>query len=99
METITLAAPEVQPQVVTTDYRVSRLTLDVDNSLIIVLLKGTNGEHPEFRYTGAEATALIVALNKANLNPATGGKSLQRRILEKLITDGKLSGTVNGVPD
>jgi len=57
----------------------------------------------EFRYGGPAGTDadrtkahnLMVALNKANLTI----KSLQKRILEQLTTDGLLLGTVNGTPE
>ena len=94
-ETIVLTAPEVVPAITTTDYRVIRLLLEFEHAEISIHLRGTNGERKEFRYEGTEATNLMVALNKANLTV----KSLQRRILEKLIADGKLQGAVSGVPD
>lgn len=94
-ETVTLAIPEVTPQITTTDYRVSYLQMDWERASIVIHLRGTNGERKEIRYDGAEATALMVALNKANLST----KSLQRRILEKAVADSKIVGTVTGVPD
>ena len=95
METLTLSTPETTPAIVTTDYKVALLMLDVEGAQIAVHLRGSNGERKEFRYNGAEATALMVALNKANL----AAKSLQRRILEKLTADGLIAGAVTGVPD
>lgn len=95
METLTLTSPEVTPQVTTTDYRVMVLTLNVEGAEIVIVLRGTNGERKEARYNGPQATSLIVALNKANLSI----KSLQRRVLEQLVADGKLSGAVSGTPD
>lgn len=94
-EFLTLAAPEIIPAVTTTDYKVALLLLDVEGAQIAIHVRGTNGERKEFRYEKAEAVALLHALNTANLTV----KSLQRRILEKLIADGKLVGAVNGVPD
>lgn len=45
------------------------------------------------------ADVLVIALNKANLNPATGGKSLNRRALEHLQGEGKIpAGSVVGTP-
>lgn len=95
METLSLTTPETVPAITTTDYRVIVLHLDLEGAQIAIHLRGTNGERREFRYEGAEATQLLVALNKANLSI----KSLQRRILEKLIADGKLAGNVTGAPD
>jgi hypothetical protein len=57
--------------------------------------RGDNNEYTSIGYEGTEATNLMVALNKANLST----KSLHRRIMEKAIADGKLSGTISGVPD
>lgn len=95
MESVTLTAPEVTPAITTTDYKVASLRLDVEGAIVVIILRGTNGERKEFRYENSEATALMVALNKANLSI----KSLQRRVLEKLVADGKLAGTIAGSPD
>jgi hypothetical protein len=95
METLSLTTPEVIPAITTTDYKVALLLLDMDGAQISIHLRGTNGERKEFRYDGADATALMVSLNKANLTV----KSLQRRILEKLTADGKMAGAVTGIPD
>ena len=94
-ETLVLTTAEVTPQITTTDYRVIYLLLDWEQKLIVIHLRGTNGERKEFRYEGTVALNLMVALNKSDLSI----KSLQRRILEKLIADGKLSGSVTGTPD
>lgn len=94
-EALTLTTAEVIPEVRTTDYHVVRLWLGWEEQLILIGLRGTNGERKEFRYEGQTATGLMTALNKANLSV----KSLQRRILEKLSADGKLEGTVTGTPD
>lgn len=94
-EIVQLTTPEITPQITTTDYRVFYLLLDWERASIVIHLRGTNGERKEARYDGAEATTLMVGLNKANLTI----KSLHRRILERLIADGKLSGTVSGSPD
>ena len=93
METLTLTTPEVTPQITTADYKVALLVIDVEGASIVIHLRGANGERKEFRYDDAATT--IRALNTANLQV----KSLQRRILEKLIADGKLAGNVSGVPD
>jgi hypothetical protein len=95
MESLTLTTPEVVPAITTTDYRVIVLLLDWESAQIAIHLRGTNGERKEIRYEGAEATNLMVSLNKANLTV----KSLQRRILEKLGADGLINGSVTGVPD
>jgi hypothetical protein len=94
-ETLTLTTAEITPQISTTDYRVVRLWLGWDEQLIVIQLRGTNGERREFRYEGQTAIDLMVALNKANLTI----KSLQRRLLERLVADGFLAGAVTGAPE
>lgn len=92
-ELITLTAPVVPPSV--TDYRVTGLILNFGGQKLSVELTGTNGERLTHNYVGSTAVTLMVSLNKANL--AT--KSLQRRILERLVADGVLAGTISGSPD
>lgn len=64
---------------------------------IHIVLMDQNGKTSDHYYREADgALGLILALNKANL----AIKSLQRRILEKLLADGKLVvGTITGTPD
>jgi hypothetical protein len=38
---------------------------------------------------------MMISLNKVNLSV----KSLHRRVIEQLINDGKLDGTISGSPD
>lgn len=45
------------------------------------------------------ADVLVKALNKANLNPATGGKTMDRRALEHLVAEGKIpAASITGTP-
>ncbi len=76
-------------------WKVSFLGLDVEQSTISIGLVSNNGKHTSAQYTGAVAVTLLNALNKANLTV----KSLQKRILERLLADGKFDGSVSGVPD
>lgn len=92
MEQIDLTTPITPPA--TTNYRVVRLFLDWPNGLINIDLVDENGKIAPFQYTGAEATSLMLFLNTANLSI----KSLHRRVLEKLVADGKLDGTISGTP-
>lgn len=92
-ELLTLTAPLVPPSV--TDYRVTGLSLNFGGQKITIQLTGTNGETLQHSIVGSTAIDLMVALNKANL--AT--KSLQRRVLERLVADGVLAGTISGSPD
>lgn len=83
------------PQSVT-DYRISIIKFNWDEAKIHIVLKDTQGDTITAGYTGAEATSLMIALNKANLTT----NSLQKRTLERLVTDGKIPiGTVTGSPD
>ena len=91
-EQIDLSVPVAQPTIA--NYIVSSLNLDWDNARIVINLRDNTGQISTFAYTGATATALMVALNKANLT----SNSLQKRIFTQLIADGKLAGTVSGAP-
>jgi hypothetical protein len=93
MEFITLAVPIQPPALIT--YRVSLLLLDWDNSRIQVSLTSNTGEMKNFVYEKEIARNLMTAINKSNLAAA----SLHKRIIQFLITDGKLNGAVTGVPD
>ena len=42
-----------------------------------------------------QATNFMVVLNKANLST----KSLHKRIMERLVTDGRIAGTIGGTPN
>lgn len=91
METVTLTVP-----IAASSLRVSRLILDWDVAVIEVLLYAQNGRRFEYLYTGATATAFMVALNKANLST----KSLHRRIIERLMLDYlDLAGAITGAVD
>lgn len=93
MEQINLTAPITTPNL--SDYRVVYLAFDWDHPSITITLRGTNGERKNWSYSGATATTLMVALNKANLSV----KSLHRRVIEQLQADGVLVGTIAGSPD
>ena len=66
-----------------------------EQATIKVGFRGDNGEYTSISWDGAVATALMIVLNKANL----GAKSENKRLMEKAIVDGKLAGTISGVPD
>lgn len=76
------------------DLSVSKIILDWDGQGLIIVV-GKGDVRREFAYNGAQAVTLMTAINKANLTV----KSLQRRILEQLVSDGKLVGTISGAPD
>ena len=95
-EQVDLTTPITKPT--TNYYRVVLLTLDWDAAYIAIRLKGQNGEFLDFIYRDelplTEATTLMTTLNTANLST----NSLHKRILNKLVADGKLAGTVSGTP-
>lgn len=91
MEQLTLTAP-----ISVTTYQVSLVLFDWDRAYIQVIVKDSAGKLVQCTYTGATATSLMVALNKANLSV----QSLHRRIISQLVTDGQLpGGNVTGSPD
>lgn len=96
-EQINLTSPIVPPTI--NFYKVVGLVLNrglaSNEAEIAITLAGPNGERVQFYYSGLTAFNLIVALNKMNLSVI----SLERRILNQLISDGKLVGTVTGTPD
>lgn len=96
--------------ITTTLWRVQALTLfrglssDVGGvvsspaeSRITVHLVGDNGARKSHTWFGTAADNDIIALNKANLSGAGG--SLEKRILNRLVADGVIAGTVAGSPD
>jgi hypothetical protein len=84
-----------------TRFRISLLALDWFNARIDIRLRAWDGTTFGPRelvasYSGAEATALMITLNKVNL--AT--QSLHQRVITKLLADGKIpAGTSSGAPD
>lgn len=74
--------------------KVWELILRRDPPAISVVV-GDNSIRRSFSWVGAEAKALIIFLNKADLRTNT----LNKRILQKLIDEGRLQGSVIGDPD
>jgi len=92
-EQLDLTTPLVVPD--KTFYRVTKLILEWDLQTIGIVLVGSDGVVTTAGYSGAQAIALMTVLNTADLSV----KSLQKRVLEKLVTDGKLTaGAVTGTP-
>lgn len=105
MELLTLTAPEVQPQVVTANYQIAYINFNWESPTIVIGLRGENGELKVFTYGGnnpdntpadrTKARNLMIALNKMNFTT----NSLQKRVIQQLVTDGFIAGTVTGTPD
>lgn len=106
-ETVTLTAP-VYVSSGTTMFRVWDLDLrrghpDRAAGILAIFreVDGTGtfvsgGKSLEARYDGAEADALLITLNKANLSTL----SLEKRVIQKCQTDGRLgAGAMSGSPD
>jgi hypothetical protein len=92
-EQVDLAVPIVPAS--RTSYTLKRLHLDWAAGVIQIYLTGSDGVEVFAEYTGAPALAILVAFNKVDLTV----KSLQRRVLERLVADGKLpGGAVSGAP-
>jgi len=77
------------------DYEVSSLNLRFLDGLIEIEMTNTNGDRLIHLIQNPQATVLMRALNKADLST----NSLQKRIMERLVTDGVLTGTISGTPD
>jgi len=77
-------------------YVVNGLSLLWDLRKVFIWVRNPTGHTECFSYKDNMAVAMMRALNTANLST----KSLHRRILERLVEDGKLpAGTVTGSPD
>ena len=94
-ERVDLTAPD-QAVAGTLTYKIIQLVLDWEHGRIVVRLIGSGGQRKEVMFGDADnARAMMKALNTANLS----NKSLHRRIMEKLISDGHLAGSISGIPD
>jgi len=106
-ELITFAAAVDPPRTV---FRIALLAFDWMNATVKIHVRDFDGTKlaltpPQspfgervivVQYSGAEATALMTALNKVNLST----QSLHQRVLTKLLADGKIpGGATSGVVD
>lgn len=92
-EQLDLTTPIAPPT--RTFYRVTLLTLDWLNQSIRIGLLGSDGTEINTGYEGTLAVAFMTMLNTANLTT----NSLHKRILNRLVVDGKLpTGSVTGTP-
>ena len=92
-EQLDLTTPVTTPDI--TSWRVVYLELNWAAQSIRIGLLGTNGETSHHNYNGEVAETMMINLNKVNLSTT----SLQRRILERLLADGLLVGSISGTPD
>ncbi len=91
MEILTITTPPAQQ----TTWRVNEVYFNWDAASIQIGLKGTNGEAKHHGYSGPTATTLMTSLNKANMSTT----SLHKRVINQLVSDGVIAGTVSGSPD
>lgn len=103
MEQFNLTTAETVPAKSTAIYKVVGINLDWEQKFIGIKLRGENNEIKVFTYGGSssddasrtKAINLMIAFNKVNLSV----KSLHKRIIEQLVSDGLLTGTITGTPD
>lgn len=89
-EQIVLTKAQVIPEKVTTSYSVVTILLDKRLKRVMIHLQSENFELIEFEYLEDEAVTFIEFLNKS----VSDKISLERRILERILSDNKLEGTV-----
>lgn len=77
------------------DYRVTRVELDWERPRVAVVLHSQTGTRIGHQYEGPVARDLLRALNTANLS----AQSLHRRVLQRLVQDGIVTGAITGAPD
>lgn len=100
-ESLGLTTPITPSNPTISQYRIVRLLLEREPfALILVVVADNRNVRTEVAYSddggGTVAASLLHALNTADLSV----KSLQRRVLEYLVSDGKLpAGSVSGTPD
>lgn len=97
MEQIDLTTPEQYPLPTKTvvSWRVDEIHLQWSAQHIGIVVLGPDNERREIHYNGAIATSLMTTLNKVNMSV----KSLHKRVLEYIVADGKMAGTITGVVD
>jgi len=99
-ETLTLTTPRAPTRPTITTYTIRAIYFGWDEGLIKITLRDNVGEIVTAVYEDSAAdkaaTTLLRALNTVNLSTT----SLQKRVIQRLVTDGKLpAGAVTGAPD
>lgn len=101
-EELVLATPIIESKT-TTKYKIISFTMNLEQAagpdgepgLVAISLRSDLGVTLNHAYRGPIAITMIKQLNVANLTT----KSLIRRVMERLIADGILSGIVQGTPE
>ena len=103
--TLTVPVTPTGPQI--RDYAVWALYLGRGEGIILITVEDNNLVRRTYRYSDGEdaqgnsapgttlVTTRLRALNRMNLST----NSLEKRLLEQLIADGRLVGSVTGTPD
>lgn len=94
VEQINLTTPYVADPRSANNFKIEALFLNWNDSLITIRV-GNGVLNNVFHYQGEQARNMMIILNKANLT----NNSLHKRILNQLINDGYLTGTISGTPD
>lgn len=101
-EQLDLSSPVVREDI--SSYRVGAICYDwqgarIDIRLFDPVTGETATQNPvtgePFSYRGQTALDLMIAVNKLNFSTA----SMHKRIIDRLVADGKISGTVSGTPE
>lgn len=92
-EQLVLTQPETKPSV--TEYQIHILSLDRTLGRVTITVKSNTGSIKTFMYSDNQGANMIKAINKGNFTV----NSLHKQMLEKLVADGHLSGTVTGQPE
>ena len=82
------------PSASATFLRVESITIDVKKKILTIVL-GDGAVTKSVAYTGATAVILINQLNTADLRT----NSYFRRVIQRLIDDRHIAGTISGSPD
>lgn len=98
-ETLTLTTPITPMRPSISGYSIWSIYFGYGEDVIRVVVEDNNGHRLTAVYADEDKSTttrdLMIALNKVNL----AAKSLQRRVLEQLVIDGKMpSGAVSGFP-
>lgn len=98
-EQVDLTAPVTRTL---TAWSIQSFTVNVEQLLVAVSLRGDDGSRltvgyptPAARQGLPSGQTIISALNTANNSTGT---SMAKRILQRLIADGYITGTVSGTP-
>ena len=94
VEQVDLTTPYDPDSRSTSYFKVKHIRYDAANKRFLIVLIGANNIELPFGYSGDGAVAFHNLLNRPH-----AARSRDWRALNKLIADGKLSGSISGSPD